>query len=142
MTAATPHHAEALAAIHAAAFPPGERWTAQAFRELLESPGVFGALDSRGGLVLARCAGGEAEILTLAVHPAARRRGVGRALLLRAAAAAGDAPVFLEVAADNAGALALYRAARFEQCGCRAGYYGPGRDALVLRRPPRLTGGG
>ncbi len=68
--AVTALHAAALAAIHAAAFPPGERWDAAAFAGLLATPGTFGLLDERGGFVLARQAGGEAELLTLAVLPA------------------------------------------------------------------------
>jgi ribosomal-protein-alanine N-acetyltransferase len=93
------------------------------------------------GLVLMRAIAGEAEVLTLAVHPAHRRHGLGRAVLqagLDLAAAAAAEAVFLEVAADNAAALALYRVAGFEAVGRRAGYYaraaGAGMDALVLRR--------
>lgn len=133
-TPVTPHHAAALATIHAAAFAPGERWRAEAFAELLASPGVGGLVDGPG-FVLVRKAGGEAEVLTLAVAPPGRQQGLGRRLL----AAAVDAlacPVFLEVAADNAPALQLYRSAGFAECGRRRAYYGPGRDALVLRRLP------
>ena len=65
----------------------------------------------RDGFVLARAAGDEAEILTLAVTPAARRQGIGRALVQAAAAHAqglGAETLFLEVATGNdrrAGAL-------------------------------------
>jgi ribosomal-protein-alanine N-acetyltransferase len=134
MIRATPLHAEALATIHAAAFPPGERWDARAMAEILAMPGAFGVLDVRGGLLLARSVGGEAEVLTLAVLPEARRRGLGRALLDHMLGEIGAVPVFLEVAADNEAALALYRSAGLHPCGRRAHYYGAGRDALVLRR--------
>jgi ribosomal-protein-alanine N-acetyltransferase len=83
---------------------------------------------------------GEAEVLTLAVRPEQRRRGAARALLAAALALAAPtaAAMFLEVAADNAGAVALYEAAGFEQVGRRAGYYGrtgaPSIDAIVMRR--------
>ena len=103
---------------------------------LLAMPGVFGFIDGRGGFILVRAAGGEAEILTLAVEPSARRRGLGRALLDQALAATAGSPLFLEVAADNAVARALYGAAGFTECGRRTGYYGAGRDALVLRQGP------
>ncbi len=132
MTPVTPAHADVLAAIHAAAFPPGERWGAAAMAELLAMPGAFGFIDPAGGCILARRAGGEAEIVALAVMPAVRRLGTGRALLQRAMA--GGEPLFLEVAADNAPALALYAGAGFAEIGRRRGYYGLGRDALVLRR--------
>ena len=134
---ASPLHAESLAVIHAAAFPPGERWDARAMTELLAMPGAFGLLDAAGGMLLARNAGGEAELLTLAVAPDARLRGLARALLGRAIAMLGDTALFLEVSSDNAAGLALYGAAGFEACGRRRGYYGPGRDALLLRRQPR-----
>jgi len=93
--------------------------------------------------VLARTAAGEAEILTLAVAPHARGRGLGRALLDRAIAQAetqGAQALFLEVGADNPHALALYGALGFAKVGLRKRYYGAG-DALVLRLslPPKFA---
>ena len=137
LVAATPLHAAALAAIHAAAFPPGERWGAAAMALQLALPGAFGWIDRAGGLVLARVAADEAEVLSLAVAPGLRGRGLGRALLERAMATAagrGGRAMFLEVAAGNAAALRLYGAAGFAEVGRRAGYYRGGADALVLRR--------
>jgi ribosomal-protein-alanine N-acetyltransferase len=129
--------AVALAALHAAAFPPGQRWDAAAIAGLLAMPGVFGLVVRGLGFVLARVAADEAEILTLAVAPAARRQGHGGALLAAAmaqAAARGAASMFLDVAADNAAARALYAAAGFAEVGRRRRYYADGADALVLRR--------
>ncbi len=136
MIAATPAAAETLAALHAAAFPPEEAWDAAAFAAQLALPGVFARLHPDGGLVLARVAGDEAEILTLAVVPAARRAGLGRALLAAAAAEAasrGARAMFLEVAAANHAARALYAAGGFVPVGRRRRYYADGQDALVLR---------
>jgi len=82
-------------------------------------------------------AGGEAEILTLAVVPQARGQGLGRALLHAAIAqseALGAEAVFLEVGADNPHALALYAGLGFAKVGLRNAYYTSG-DALVLRLP-------
>ncbi len=59
-----------LAALHAAAF--ADAWSAASIRDLFATPGVF-ALIAGEGFVLARAAGDEAEILTIAVAPAARR---------------------------------------------------------------------
>lgn len=137
LVAATPAHAAVLAAIHAAAFPPGARWGADAMALQLGLPGAFGLIDPDGGMVLARVAADEAEILTIAVLPELRRQGRARALLEAAAAkaaAAGAVSLFLEVAQANAAARALYAAAGFAPVGRRRGYYGPGADALVLRR--------
>lgn len=137
MSPARPEDAPALAALHALSFPPAEAWGADAMRLMLEMPGAYGLWCPAEGLVLARAAAGEAEILTLAVAPVARRRGLGAALLAAAMQGAilrGAAEMFLEVAAGNAAALALYAAAGFAEVGRRRRYYASGEDALVLRR--------
>lgn len=137
MIAATAADSPSLAALHAAAFPPAEAWGADAMALMLAMPGAFGLFEPGAGLVLARAVAGEAEILTLAVTPAARRQGLGAALLdaaLEAAAQCGATAMFLEVAAGNAAALGLYRAAGFVEVGRRRRYYADGADALVLRR--------
>jgi [ribosomal protein S18]-alanine N-acetyltransferase len=94
------------------------------------------------GFALARVAADQAEILTLAVVPAARRRGVGAALLqavMQAAAARGAAALFLEVSTANDAARALYARAGFCEVGRRCRYYADGTDARVLTRA--LTAG-
>lgn len=129
-----------LAAIHAEAFsgPHEAPWSAAAFTALLEQPGVF-ALESPDGFILMRTVADEAEILTLAVRPTARRGGQGARLVgegVLAAAARGAVRVFLEVADDNTAARALYAKAGFVEAGRRPGYYagadGGRRDALLL----------
>lgn len=137
MIAARPEDALALAAIHATAFPPAEAWGPDAMRLMLEMPGAFGLWSPARGLVLARAAAGESEILTLAVTPDARRQGLGAELLgtaMQTALLHGATEMFLEVAAGNTAALALYRAAGFVEVGRRRHYYGDVNDALVLRR--------
>jgi ribosomal-protein-alanine N-acetyltransferase len=137
LRAATPSEAAALAGLHAAAFPPAEAWGPDAIALMLEMPGAYGLWRPGAGFVLARAAGGEAEILTLAVAPAARRQGLGTALMggaLAGAASRGAEAMFLEVAAENAAALALYRGLGFAEVGRRRRYYADGADALVLRR--------
>jgi ribosomal-protein-alanine N-acetyltransferase len=121
-----------LAALHASCFP--DAWDAAAISALLVTPGTF-AYAHDDGFVLARVAGDEAEILTLAVAPQARGRGLGRALLqavISRAAEQGAASLFLEVGADNPAALALYAGLGFTRVGMRKAYYNGG-DALVLR---------
>jgi ribosomal-protein-alanine N-acetyltransferase len=125
----------ALAALHAACFP--QPWDASAISALLVTPDTY-AFAHDDGFVLARAAGGEAEILTLAVAPAARGQGLGRGLLQAAIIKAqelGAKTMFLEVGADNPAALALYAGLGFAKCGMRKGYYGGVADALVLRLP-------
>jgi [ribosomal protein S18]-alanine N-acetyltransferase len=87
-------------------------------------------------------AGGQADVLTIAVDTARWGRGVGSALLrelLAEATVRGCTEVFLEVRADNARAQRLYHWWGFADVGIRRGYYQPsGTDAVVMRRP--LTG--
>lgn len=135
--AASPLLADAMAAIHAAAFPPDDAWSAAIFRSQLRLPGVLGLVHRDGGLILVRVAADEAEILTLAVVPAARRHGIAATLLRQAIVALRDLgarALFLEVAVNNTAALALYRRAGFTDVGRRRRYYPDGSDALVLRR--------
>jgi ribosomal-protein-alanine N-acetyltransferase len=131
--------AEVLARLHAAAFD--HPWDALALRDLLAAPGVM-ALAHPDGFILVRVAADEAEILTIAVTPAARRQGLGRRLVdagAQAASERGARSLFLEVADDNPAALALYRRAGFAPVGRRSRYYartdGPAADAHVLKRP-------
>jgi [ribosomal protein S18]-alanine N-acetyltransferase len=129
-------HAAVLAAVHAAAFPPAEAWGEDAISLQLALPGVFGFLDERGGMLIARIAGQDAEVLTLAVQPGARRQGIARTLLRSAIAEAhgrGATALFLEVATTNVAARALYRQAGFGEVGQRRRYYADGSDAIVLR---------
>ena len=138
-------HAAACAAIHAKAFHQG--WSAQEIMDLALEPSVLAhvALDSKEktvlGFSLARCAGQEAEILTIVVDPARQGGGLGRLLLqtqLDAMLAHGVGEVFLEVEAGNAAALALYKRLGFQQVGERKAYYArpgqPPASALILRR--------
>ena len=92
-----------------------------------------------GGFLLWRRAADEAEIVTLAVRPEARRRGLGGRLLGRTmdrAREQGVTRLFLEVADDNLAALALYGSRGFEPVGKRPDYYarpdGSRADALIL----------
>lgn len=134
---ADPLEAERLAGVHAECF--AEAWDAVALHGLLDDPGGAGFIDDAGdGFVILRVAADEAEILTLAVTGAARRRGLGRALLDAAiveARARGARTMFLEVAAGNAAGRALYAGAGFVESGRRVRYYADGDDALLLSRP-------
>ncbi len=147
---------EALAALHAVCFTHPRPWSAAEFAALLAGPGVVllteapappphpsptqgggSRLPVPAGFLLGRVAAGEAEVLTLAVDPARRRQGLGRALLARflgVAASRAAGRVFLEAAADNAAARMLYATAGFAEVGRRRGYAGPGLDALVFAR--------
>jgi ribosomal-protein-alanine N-acetyltransferase len=134
--------ADLLAQVHARSFPTG--WSAADISALIAQPGSFTLVAREGPGVLAfllgRAVAGEAEVLTLAVDPAQRRRGLARGLVeaaALAAEAAGAEALFLEVAADNIAAIGLYEGAGFLRIGARPGYYRREDgmvDALVLRR--------
>jgi ribosomal-protein-alanine N-acetyltransferase len=84
---------------------------------------------------------GEAELLTVAVAPEARGRGLAQRLVSRflyQARLRGAEVAFLEVAEDNAPARLVYSRAGFTETGRRRGYYrtsdGRAVDALVMQR--------
>ncbi len=145
---------ELLAALHAGAFckPGDERWSAQAFADVLGMPGSFCLLasvaDGEGpqpvGFCACRIAGPESELLSLGVLPDLRRRGTARQLILRGmgrCVEAGAREMYLEVADDNPTAQMLYRSLGFFQVGRRKGYYqrldNLKVDALTMRRDLR-----
>ncbi|QFT98406.1 ribosomal-protein-alanine N-acetyltransferase [Roseovarius sp. THAF8] len=135
---------EALADLHARAFAGQSRsWSAAEFRDLLDRDHVFVVGDTKA-FAMGQAVAGEAELLTLATDPKVRRQGRGRACLRAfedAAVSRGAERLFLEVAADNDAALALYLSEGFSDLARRVGYYtrSQGRpvDALVLEK--RLT---
>jgi ribosomal-protein-alanine N-acetyltransferase len=132
---------EQIAALHARCFDDTPRpWSAAAFAGLLREASAVSVL-RRDGFAMGRVTGPEAELLTLAVAPEVRRRGLGRDLVAAfeaAAAACGAGEIFLEVAVTNRAARALYASRGYAAVGRRPGYYarptGPAVDALVLRK--------
>lgn len=131
---------EALAQLHARAFTAQRPWDAGEFASLLGSALVFVVGEPRG-FAMGRVIADEAELLTLATDPAHRRQGLGRAMLAayeQEARARGAARSFLEVAADNTGAIALYHSAGYGRDGVRPGYYhmpqGARVDAVLMSR--------
>jgi ribosomal-protein-alanine N-acetyltransferase len=80
---------------------------------------------------------GVAELESVAVEAAARRRGVGGALCAAVSdwcRRQGVTALELEVRAGSGGAIALYAGLGFVVAGRRAGYYRePVEDALLMR---------
>jgi len=137
-------YANVLAALHAPCFE--DAWDSAAMAALLATPGTIALLatqDKTGeqhpcGFVLLRAAADEMEILTLAVVPQARRRGVARALMQavrRYADKAGTRKIFIEYAEDNQAAHALYESVGYASDGVRSNYYrnsdGTARNAIT-----------
>jgi len=114
-----------LAHIHALSFETPRPWDENEFASLLKSRGVF-LVEDEVSFVLGRVIADEAELLTLAVHPNRRSAGLGRARLLEYETQAknlGAQKSFLEVAANNSAAIALYLSAGYLKCGQRRDYY-------------------
>jgi ribosomal-protein-alanine N-acetyltransferase len=139
-----PADAEIMTRLHAQGFYRG--WPQSDFAAFLteaETP-AFVACDARrriAGFALLRIAADEAELVTIAVDPKWRGKGIGTALLramLDDLSRTAARRIFLEVAADNPAAIALYRSFGFQQVGRRDAYYarpdGRPATALVMKR--------
>jgi len=137
---ATLMDAALLSRLHASCF--GKAWDEKAMATFIAGPGMvclIGSLDDAGpmpaGFLIARRAADEAEILTLGVVPAFRRRGVARALLQRAVEdlrQSGATQLYLEVDEGNEAALSLYRALGGAPAGRRPCYYEGGAHAFIF----------
>ncbi len=114
-------------------------WKAADIEDALSSPSMVVWVfeedaEIKGALLLQSCMD-EAEILSIATAPAARRRGIGRALLSYAVREFERvADIFLEVRSKNKGAIRFYEALGFSVIGLRAAYYkNPKDDALLMK---------
>ena len=133
-----PERAIEISQMHARMFD--EAWDAPSVMKLLEHPGATGFVAQIGapkitvGFIIGQVMADEAEILSLGVAPELQRRGLGKLLvqgLVRAAKKAEAKRLFLEVAADNTAALALYTSLGFQETGRRKGYY-PRKDGEAV----------
>ncbi|MCF6231993.1 MAG: GNAT family N-acetyltransferase [Rhodobacteraceae bacterium] len=131
--------AKDMAAIHAAVFVTTRPWAAHEFESLLYN-GAF-AVGNADCFALVRVALDEVELLTIATHPTHQRQGLAHGIMTdwqSAARKRGATRAFLEVAADNLPAIALYHACEFKPNGLRPGYYqrdnGRKIDALMMAR--------
>ena len=113
-------------------------WSEAIWREELDSRcGLYLVLEEDGavsGYIGLKLVSDEAHVMTIAVRPERRRRGLARALVQAALAdpaSAGARRVYLEVRPSNAGARALYGSLGFVETGLRSAYYGD-EDALLM----------
>lgn len=119
--------------LHRACFP-SKPWTAQDFADLKKSG--CDIIASQNGFIVYRAVADEAEIITIGVHPDARRGGIASAMLVVAEQdlrTRGIKKLFLEVAENNAPARQLYEHAGFHQIGIRPKYY-DGVDAIMMEK--------
>lgn len=129
-----------MAATYALCFPGSRAWTVAEFQQFQNDPKAISLGEDKAFIILNNVLD-EAEIITLAVHPDQRRKGMAMTLLAdaeRALRAKGITRLFLEVAEDNQAALALYQKTQFQTIGRRKGYYvrsaGHKVDAILLEK--------
>lgn len=136
-----PEHTAQIAALEAACF--SDPWPQSVLEHELENPLSLWlcALDGETvvGYIGSQSVLGEADMMNLAVAPAYRRKGLGRALvqaLCQTLPGAMQAHVLtLEVRDSNLPAIALYESLGFVQIGRRKQYYHhPKEDARILRK--------
>ena len=126
--------AAALAETHRLAFD-GKGWPEADFERYLGDTTIL-IHGTDTCFAVFRLAEPDAEILTLATHPDAQGHGHAASMLrgaLDALTSAKIETVFLEVADDNAAALALYARAGFAQFSTRSNYYANGASAICMK---------
>jgi ribosomal-protein-alanine N-acetyltransferase len=126
-------HIDAMMAVMRASFDPGwgEAWSEAQLASGLMLQGNFARrietpAGGTLGFSLCRGAADEVELLLIAVRPAARGNGLGRALLTQAIADSRErrmSQIFLEVRESNAAAIGLYCSSGFSEVGRRKDYY-------------------
>lgn len=122
-----------LADLHKLCFPH-RPWDADDFRDLKKSGCEIVA--SENGFIVWRTVADEAEVITIGVRPNARGAGIATAMLTlleNEVKKAGVKKIFLEVSAENAPAIALYKKCGFIQNGRRPKYY-DGVDAVLMKK--------
>jgi [ribosomal protein S18]-alanine N-acetyltransferase len=139
---ATLRDAPRLAQLHGASFHRG--WGEGEFEQMLAERNTLVHRLRQGrktiGFAVSRMAADEAEILSIAVEPGHRGRGLSRNLLLTHLghlAGRGVRTVFLEVEENNQPARRLYDRTGFTVTGRRERYYrqqGEQLNALIMRR--------
>jgi ribosomal-protein-alanine N-acetyltransferase len=126
-------------------------WSERSYRfELTENPTsrpwVAELVNARGqlqvvGMIVVWIILDEAHIATIATHPAFRRRGIARRLLVKAledAASQGAIKAYLEVRRSNLGAQKLYEQFGFFVTGVRPRYYLDTQEDALLMTLERL----
>lgn len=130
---------EAVRGIAAESFPV--LWTEQEFNYFLTHDNrLCMGLFSKGGgesrlraYFLGLLVHGDLDIISVATRLDDRRLGFGQQLIDHACRQPDVLRAFLEVETGNEAALGLYKKSGFQVLGRRSAYYGPGRDAFLMR---------
>ncbi len=119
-------------------------WSMEQFKEELAANDRYYLVAEKEGVVIGYCgvmlAGEIADVLTITVDPRLRRQGIGREFLKRLIDWARNKKaesMMLEVRVGNDAARPLYTSSGFYPLNTRSDYYGPGLDALVMKKDLR-----
>jgi ribosomal-protein-alanine N-acetyltransferase len=124
---------------------PYSPWSTSQFKE--EFAGIpstrYMSVAEDGNTIVGYCGvfvpapGIEADILTVAVLPAYRRQGIAKEFMRQIEAYAIEreaSAMMLEVELSNESAIKLYESLGYMKISVRMDYYGPGKDAHVMRK--------
>ncbi len=124
---------------------PYSPWSTAQFKE--EFAGIpktrFFSVAEVGNAIVGYCGvfvpapGIEADILTVAVLPDYRRQGIAKEFMRQIEAYAIEreaSAMMLEVEISNEPAIKLYESLGYMKISVRMDYYGPGKDAHVMRK--------
>ena len=124
---------------------PYSPWSTSQFKE--EFAGIpktrYMSVAEDGNTVVGYCGvflpapGVEADILTVAVLPTYRRQGIAKEFMRQIetwAQERGASAMMLEVELSNESAIKLYESLGYMKISVRMDYYGPGKDAHVMRK--------
>ena len=124
---------------------PYSPWSTSQFKE--EFAGIpttrFMSVAEDGNSIVGYCGvflpapGVEADVLTVAVLPEYRRQGIAQEFMRQIEAWALErkaSAMMLEVELSNIAAIKLYESLGYMKISVRMDYYGPGKDAHVMRK--------
>ncbi len=78
------------------------------------------------------------HLISIAVHPEARKKGIGTQLMLALEARVRNRkPMRLEVRRNNTPAIQFYHGHGFREIGVAEGYYADGEDAILMEKPKK-----
>jgi ribosomal-protein-alanine N-acetyltransferase len=143
-----PADLEALHELDAVCFEPGIAYSRGELRRFLGLATAEALVAEESGMISGFAIGYLSgrrigHVVTLDVRPARRRGGLGELLLealLARLARAGAREGRLEVSTENGGAIGFYENLGFQTRRRLRDYYGPGRDALEMKRAFQVSG--
>ena len=118
-------------------------WPIEQFREEISGKTRKFIIGEQDGQVIAYAsvflpsAGGEADLMTIAVNPKYRRQGIAKELIAQLenwAKSRGGDSMMLEVDISNLDAIALYLKLGYQKLNIRKNYYGYGKDAQIMKK--------